>query len=284
MTKHALVTGGNSGIGFAVAEALGKAGYRLWITGRNSTKGTRAAEALRTVSSAGVDFLAADFSRAGDVARLVKAVKAKCEGRLDALVHSTGVLNAKRVVSADGLEETWASQFLGRYLLTEALTPELSASEDGRVVFVGAPLMKSARLHEDVTLPNNYSVIRAAQQSQLACQLYIQSYAAAHPGGPAINGGHVGIVASDIFRGMPGPLRPVFRLVTPIIGITAARAAKNFVALASDPTLKGVTGCFFPKPERLDKRNALAFTAAQQEELTRVLAKFSDARTRALAA
>jgi NAD(P)-dependent dehydrogenase (short-subunit alcohol dehydrogenase family) len=271
MTRSALVTGGNSGIGLEIAEALGRAGYRLWLVGRDADKGEQAVARLEPVAASGVEFLRADLSTAAEVNRFAQDFKRRCGGKLDVLVHSTGVLNSKRKLAADGTEETWASQFLCRYLLTEALTPELSAADDGRVVFVAAPLTRSARLNEDdLSLASGYSMLRAAQQSQLACQLYIQSYAAAHPKGPAINAGHVGIARTGIFRNVTGPMKWAFSLFGPLISISAERAAKNFVALASDPALKGVTGHFFPKPERLEVRKPIVFDAAAQAQFARL--------------
>jgi NAD(P)-dependent dehydrogenase (short-subunit alcohol dehydrogenase family) len=271
MARTALVTGGNSGIGLAIAEALGNAGWRLWLVGRDAQKGAQAVERLSPVTPAGVEFLRADFGAAAEVKRFAQDFKSRCGGRLDALVCSTGVLNSKRTLTSDGTEETWAAQFVCRYLLTEALTPELSAVGDGRVVFVGAPLTRSARLYEDdLTLAKNYSMLRAAQQSQLACQLYIQAYAARHPKGPTINGGHVGLASTGILRGANGFIRGMFSLMGPLVTITPERAAKNFIAMASDPALKGVTGYFFPKPEKLEKRNQLAFDNDLQAQFERI--------------
>jgi NAD(P)-dependent dehydrogenase (short-subunit alcohol dehydrogenase family) len=93
-----------------------------------------------------VAFLPLDVTRFKGIEEFVRELRPQLGGRLDALVHSAGVVTTKRVVSADGLEEDWATQVLGRYLLTEAFTPELSHADDGRVVFV-AP--KVPRLFED---------------------------------------------------------------------------------------------------------------------------------------
>ncbi|KDN77630.1 hypothetical protein DF19_08510 [Streptomyces olindensis] len=154
------------------------------------------------------------------------------------------MVNTKRVVSADGLEESWASQFLGRYLLTEAFTPELSNADDGRVVFVSAQAPKNPRLFEnDPSLEENFTVMRATGQNQSACVLYEQMYAAEHPNGPAINGATAGLVRdTGITRSMSGLAKAITGVLFPVIGITAEQSAMNVVALAGDPALKGVTG------------------------------------------
>jgi len=285
MSKHALVTGGNSGVGLAVAKGLGSKGHAVWITGRNAQKGAAAVEQIRAAGAPSAEFIAADFTSFKEIATCINTVKPKLNGRLDALVHSAGVLNSDRRVSADGLEETWGSQFVGRYLLTEALTATLSATEDSRIVFIGAPLMGGVKLNEeDLTLGVKYAVFKSAQQAYLACQIYMERFAAAHPNGPFINGGHVGLVKTDLGRGITGPMKLMVNVMTALMGITAERSAKNFVALASAPELKGVTGHFFSKPEKLDVRQPMHFSPERRAAFERIEAKYSAARQQALAA
>jgi NAD(P)-dependent dehydrogenase (short-subunit alcohol dehydrogenase family) len=270
--KSALVTGGNSGIGLAIAEGLLRAGFRVWIVGRDAQKGAAAVDRLKPFGT--VEFLRADFGTAAEVKTFAASFKQTCGGKLDVLVCSTGVLNSKRRLTADGTEETWATQFVCRYLLTEALTPELSASDDGRIVYVGAPLMKSAKINlDDLNLDKGYSMFGAAQQGLLAAQLYQQAYAAAHPSGPTFNSGHVGVAKTGIFRGWAGPMKWMFAIMGPLMSISPERSAKNFIAMAIDPALKGVTGYFFPKPEKIDKRQRIALDADKQALFERLRAR-----------
>ena len=281
MPPTAVVTGGNSGIGLAVAEALGKKGHRVWIAGRNAKKGGAAVERLRPCCPAGIEFLPLDVTLFAEIEQFVGKIKSQLGGRLDALVHSTGVVNTKRVVSEDGLEEGWATQFLGRYLLTESLTPELSNVEDGRVVFVSARPPKKPRLFEDdPSLEKHFTTFRAIAQNQSACALYEQMYSAEHPSGPAINGAVAGLVRdTGISRAQPGFIRMANRAVFSVVGITPEQSAKNIVALASDPALKGVSGYYFSKPQHLEKRRKLAYDEAQVTSLRRVLARYAEIRS-----
>lgn len=284
--RTALVSGGNSGIGFAIAKGLGKKGYKVWIAGRSAEKGAAAAAQLGPFCPAGVEFLPVDLTLFGRIEEFVRTLRPRLAGRLDALVHTTGVNNLKRIVSADGLEEGWATQFLGRYLLTEAFTPELSNSADGRVVLVRGQVPKVPHLFEDdVSLASNYSVMRSIEQSQSACSLYEQMYAAEHPNGPALNAGVAGLVRdTGIFRSQPGALKATMTALSVAIGMTPEQAAASFIALASDPALKGVSGYFFPQPRRLEKRVKLAFDRDQIEALRRVLDQYAAIRKTLLAA
>ncbi|MBP2328905.1 hypothetical protein JOF56_009290 [Kibdelosporangium banguiense] len=282
MPRTAIVTGGNSGIGLAAAKALGKKGYKIWIAGRSAEKGATAVARLRPHCPAGVEFLPLDVTLFAGIEQFVRTLKPQLGGRLDALVHSVGVVgNGKRVVSADGLEEGWATQFLGRYLLTEAFTPELSNADDGRVVFVSAQAPKNPRLFEDdPSLEKNFTIMRAIGQNQSACVLYEQMYAAEHPNGPAINGATAGLVKNTgINRSLPGFIRAISKGIFAVFGITVEQSATNVVALASDPALKGVSGYYFSKPQNVQKRQKLAFDEERVASLRRVLAKYATVRS-----
>ena len=84
--KIALVTGGNSGIGLAVARRFVQEGAHVFITGR------RQAQLAEAVTSIGgrVEAIAGDLTSTGDLARLFETIHARA-GRLDILVHSSGV-------------------------------------------------------------------------------------------------------------------------------------------------------------------------------------------------
>ncbi|MGW0962545.1 hypothetical protein ACWD4K_26870 [Streptomyces gelaticus] len=70
----------------------------------------------------------------------------------------------------------------------------------------------------------------------------------------------------------------------PVFGITAEQSAANVVAFASDPTLKGVSGFYFSKPQSLEKRQKLAFDGEHVASLRRVLANHAAVRSALLTA
>src|SRR5437867_9133068 len=86
--KVAVVTGSSMGIGKAIAQVFGHAGARVAVNSRDEARAGAAATALR---AEGIDAfpIAADVSRADDVARLFDAVD-KHWGQLDVLVNNAG--------------------------------------------------------------------------------------------------------------------------------------------------------------------------------------------------
>jgi NAD(P)-dependent dehydrogenase (short-subunit alcohol dehydrogenase family) len=84
--KTALVTGGGSGIGLAVARRFAQEGAHVFITGRREAQ---LAEAVKLIDGR-VEAVAGDITNAGDIVRLFETIRAKV-GRLDILVNSSGV-------------------------------------------------------------------------------------------------------------------------------------------------------------------------------------------------
>jgi NAD(P)-dependent dehydrogenase (short-subunit alcohol dehydrogenase family) len=84
--KTALVTGGGSGIGLAVARRLAQEGAHVFVTGRREAQ---LADAVKLIDGR-VEAIAGDITNASDIARLFETIHAKV-GRLDILVNSSGV-------------------------------------------------------------------------------------------------------------------------------------------------------------------------------------------------
>jgi NAD(P)-dependent dehydrogenase (short-subunit alcohol dehydrogenase family) len=121
----ALVTGGSTGIGAAVALQLAQSGAKVVITGRHE-------EALRASAGRhpGIDHVVADVSRANDVARSVDEVRKRL-GRLDVLVNNAGVLEIASLADAspEHVRRTWETNVLGLIETTRAALPMLRKSK-----------------------------------------------------------------------------------------------------------------------------------------------------------
>jgi NAD(P)-dependent dehydrogenase (short-subunit alcohol dehydrogenase family) len=87
--KAALVTGGSSGIGLAIARALAEDGYKLTVSSRRAEKLEAAAEDLRSGGAEVLDVVA-NMTDEDDMTSVVEAHREKY-GRLDVLINNAGV-------------------------------------------------------------------------------------------------------------------------------------------------------------------------------------------------
>ena len=90
MTKTALITGANRGIGLEIVRQLGQIGFHVFLAARNSAKGEAASKALQN-KSLNVEFIPLDVGDMESIQRAVQLVKSKTP-QLDILINNAGVL------------------------------------------------------------------------------------------------------------------------------------------------------------------------------------------------
>ena len=145
--RRALVTGGHSGIGHAMARALGMAGARVLLVARREAELERAAEALRN-DAIEADWLAADLSDALAIQALAQRAEQRLSG-IDIVVNAAGT-NLRQPFT-EVTPEAWQAQLalhLGApFFLTQALAPGMRARGWGRILNIAS--LQSTRAFAD---------------------------------------------------------------------------------------------------------------------------------------
>jgi NAD(P)-dependent dehydrogenase (short-subunit alcohol dehydrogenase family) len=127
-TRTAVITGASSGIGKAAAKALLVQGWRVIGIGRDPARTASAVEEIRSVAARSqFDMLRADLSLMSEAARVAREIAARTE-RVDVLLNNAGGVNNRLIMTAEGLEATFASNHLGHFVLTNRLLPLLRAT------------------------------------------------------------------------------------------------------------------------------------------------------------
>lgn len=128
-----LVTGGSSGIGYAIAQTLAQAGAKIAITGRSEGKLQSAAKAL------GVEAILADVSKEDDVLRTYREFQQKI-GRLDVLVNNAGLGVFKKLVdfSLADFEKVFATNVAGAMMMAREAAKIFAAQNSGNIVNIGS--------------------------------------------------------------------------------------------------------------------------------------------------
>tara|TARA_R110002049_G_scaffold2750_10_gene22416 strand:+ start:50953 stop:51837 length:885 start_codon:yes stop_codon:yes gene_type:complete len=139
-TRVALITGGSSGLGLAIAHAFVRSGYRVVIAGRTETRLESAAIELRrhTKSDNWVTTIAADASRDEDVTKMMDEIQATLR-RLDVLINCAGASDRGLIenLQADRLEALIRQNVITALLCSQAATPMLE-QQSGVIVNIGS--------------------------------------------------------------------------------------------------------------------------------------------------
>jgi NAD(P)-dependent dehydrogenase (short-subunit alcohol dehydrogenase family) len=167
-----LVTGGNAGIGYFVAEQLSTTGATVVLGSRNPAKAEAATASIRSrVPGARVRAVRLDLADLPSLGTVAEALEV---GHLDAVVHNAGVAldDPPRLETGDGHELMFGTNHLGHFALTHWLMPLLSAAPAARVVTMGSFAAKSERLDlADLQSRKDYRPKRTYGRSKLA-QMY----------------------------------------------------------------------------------------------------------------
>src|SRR5215467_14061878 len=135
--KVAIITGGGSGIGKAIAQAFVREGAKVVIAGRDGKKLERAAAEI------GADCLAAaaDVSNAGSVEKLVSATLDRFK-RINVLVNNAAVLlpGTAESLSEEDFDQTFNVNVRGLWLLSRAVLPQMRAAGGGSIINIGSVL------------------------------------------------------------------------------------------------------------------------------------------------
>jgi dehydrogenase/reductase SDR family protein 12 len=139
--KRYLITGANSGIGFATASALAARRAEVWLLCRDKARGEEAQRKLKERSpEAKVVLSLVDMSSLGSIRAFAEGFS--CDS-ITGLVHNAGLMPDTRQLSPEGFEVTFAAHVVGPHLLTRLLLPRLAA---GRVVLVSSGGMYTKKL------------------------------------------------------------------------------------------------------------------------------------------
>jgi NAD(P)-dependent dehydrogenase (short-subunit alcohol dehydrogenase family) len=143
MTKIALVTGGNKGIGFETAKQLAQKNIKVLLGARNETEGKKAEAALRDLSL-DVTYVKLDISDSEDIATVTSYIESEY-GVLDILVNNAAVFlddawfgNNVESIPMKTLRDTFDINYFGTVELTQALLPLIKKSDAGRIVNISS--------------------------------------------------------------------------------------------------------------------------------------------------
>jgi retinol dehydrogenase-12 len=142
----AMITGGNSGIGFVVAKKLAAKGYAVILASRNQQASAKAIVQIRAAyPDALIESIPLDLSSFASVRECAAAVQSRGYP-LNILINNAGgsVPGRRASFTVDGFELTFGTNHLGHFLLTALLLEDLKRSAPARVITVSSELHNPA--------------------------------------------------------------------------------------------------------------------------------------------
>ena len=267
-----LITGASNGIGLAAAWELARMGAHVLMLCRDPSRGARAcADVAEAARGPAPDLLIADMSSQASV-RAVAADVCRRFDRIDVLINNAAGIFARREVTGDGIEKTFATNHVGPFLLTNLLLDRMAAG--GRIVNVATEVYPSKLDFDNLQGEKSYNFLSAYFRSKLENIIFTVDLAK-----------HLADTSITVNCMSPGPARTGFgdnltglagllpRLAKPLFP-SPERAARTLVYLASSPEVEGASGRFY---FRLRERSLkpIAHDRAVAARLWRISAKLA---------
>jgi len=157
MTTTALITGGTSGIGRAVANKLAELGVHVVVVGRNVKRGEKAIAEIRTAGGQ-ADFISSDLRDASSAREVARRMIELGNGQIDILINNAGIYPF-------GLtHETSEELFDKVYSLTPAVALNTAADQQRAESIIRGALAQSIR---DIMLLAAVLAVAAAASAAL---------------------------------------------------------------------------------------------------------------------
>jgi NAD(P)-dependent dehydrogenase (short-subunit alcohol dehydrogenase family) len=239
--RTAVVTGGNSGLGFETARVLAAHGAAVVLACRDRAKAESAADRIReAVPGAAVSTLPLDLGSLASVREAAGQLHAE-DQRLDLLINNAGVMMPPLGRTEDGFELQFGVNHLGHFALTGLVLDLLLAAPSPRVVTVSSNGHRMGRL--DLGDPNfehrRYQRVGGYGQSKLANLLFtyeLQRRLGAAGASLIAVAAHPGTATTSLERHLPGWMQSGSRFFP---HQSALMGALPVLRAATDPAVRG---------------------------------------------
>ncbi|NXD73777.1 RDH11 dehydrogenase, partial [Eolophus roseicapillus] len=260
---------GAAGIGKCVALELARRNARTILACRSRERGQAALEEIRAATGNNAVVLRElDTGSLASVRAFARAVLRE-EPRLDVLVHNAGVTGLPFAVTPEGLEQTFATNYLGPFLLTNLLLELLKASAPARVVTVASLRHRAgtadSRFLTGQRRPRGSDASYCS--SKLMAVLFSAELARRLRGtGVTSNAVSPGVVSTNIMHHFSWVVRALFTLSRPFMK-SAAQGALSTIYCAVSEEAAGITGKYFNSDCALELPSAAARDTCLAREL-----------------
>src|ERR1700694_1006151 len=277
--KRVVLTGATNGIGLAAAIELGRRGADLTLVARNPSRAAEAVRRISAVSKGSIpDVMLADLASQSSIRQLAAQLLARYP-RIQVLVNNAGAIYARRQMTADGVELTWAVNHLAPFLLTNLVLDRMKTSRPARIVTTSSGAHEGARIpFDDLNAERSWGGAGFTRygETKLANILFTTELARRLEGtGVTANAFHPGFVATGFNRNN-GVMMRIGMAISRTFARSPQKGAETLVWRAG----RG-GGEDAHAPDVCARRPLAPSPAAQDVETARRLWQVSEEQTRA---
>jgi retinol dehydrogenase-12 len=248
--KITVITGANGGVGLATSKQLARQGDFVVMVCRNEIRGTIARDEVADIATGSPPTLfIADLSSQISIRKLALELHERL-ARIDVLINNAGAIFAKRELTTDGIEKTFATNHLAPFLLTNLVLDLLIAAPSGRILSVASESHNGTLDFENLEGEIRYNFFDAYNRSKLCNILfaYELSRKLKHTGvtSNCLSPGPTVTTFGDNMKGLPGLFPSLMKRIPFLFG-SPEKAAITYVHLASSVDVEHITGKFFLK-------------------------------------
>ena len=244
-SKICIITGATSGIGRETALELARQQAILVLPVRNISKGEEFKdEIIQKTDNANIDIMECDLASFDSIRKFAKAFLIKYQ-ELHILINNAGVWELKAQKSADGIELTFAVNYLAPFLLTNLLLDLMKRSAPVRIINVSSEAHRIGTINfTNLEGERRWNSLRAYSQSKLANILFSRTLSKMLDGDKiTVNSLHPGMVATKLFQKFPKILVDIASLIM----ISPENGAQTAIYLATSAEVLKITGKYFIK-------------------------------------
>lgn len=257
MSKVAIITGADGGMGQEHVKAVANAGYEVIMACRNPQKARPIwKELVAKTHNAKIQIIKLDLSSFASILEFVEEVKKQYD-HIDLLLNNAGMLGHHTAVTADGVEMTVGVNYLGHYMLTRQLLPLIPACS--RIVNMVSLTIRYGKIDHDIFAPvdqKHFNRFTTYSDSKLALLYFTLDLAdELKAKGIYVNCADPGIVSTNIIRQGNVVVDKLCDWIFRPIIYKPAKGASTMLYLALTPGLEVTGKCYARcKPVKLKRK------------------------------
>jgi len=242
--KMVLITGATSGIGKETARGLAQLGATVVITTRDMQRGEQTKqELIQSTKNNNIDILYCDLASFASIRGCCTEFLKKYD-TLHVLINNAGIVDYHRRESKDGIENTFATNYLAPFLMTNLLLDVLKKSAPARIINLTSGLQSGTIHFNDLEFKKDFSAMKVYGHSKLAIILFTRLLAEQLKGtGVTVNCVNPGMSSTNLGRDAGWFSVKIFKF----FGKKPSIAAQTPIYLANSSDVETISGEYFEK-------------------------------------